>query len=416
MSFIDEIDLTITAGTGGAGCASFRHEKYIEFGGPFGGNGGKGSSVYFIGDENLISLLDYRYKQKINAENGEPGRSKGQTGLSAEDLYLAVPLGTIIFQGGNVLGEIIKHNETFLVCRGGRGGLGNMALANKKDRCPKYAFQGVKGEVKNIHLELKVLSDIGLIGLPSVGKSSILNQLTSSKAKIGAYDFTTLSPNLGILQYFDKDYVIADLPGLIEGAAQGKGLGLTFLKHAQRCKVFFHVLDGSQTLDELKTNYSTIRNELSTFDEKLLNKFEVLLVNKIDLLDNLKIDQIRDIFKDKDIFFVSCYAQTGFMELMNFVYEIIKDIKVEEYLVDNKRIYTNLDEELLTVDKVGLVFYLRGKKIKDLVDKYDLDNDEALKRFNLALDKLNINQYLLDAGAEYGNIVNIYGKEVEFKE
>ena len=285
--FVDEIVIKVIAGAGGDGCTSFRREKYVPMGGPDGGNGGKGASIIFKVDNNLKTLIDFSYKKIIKGEKGINGKGSNKYGANAEDVYLLVPAGTTIIdnESNTVLADLTVDKEEFVVALGGRGGRGNKAFATHDNPAPKFSEKGEPGEEKTIKLELKVLADVGLIGMPSVGKSTLLSQISASKPKIAAYHFTTLSPNLGVVRLKDyRSFVMADLPGLIEGASEGVGLGTNFLKHAKRTKILAHVIDMGATegRDPIE-DYKIIRKEIEEYDEKLANKMEVIVANKMDV-------------------------------------------------------------------------------------------------------------------------------------
>lgn len=288
--FIDIAAISLKSGKGGDGAISFRREKYVPNGGPDGGDGGDGGSIYFVGDRNLRTLMDFKYKTKYSAENGEDGKKKNCYGKKGQDLILKVPLGTLIKdeRTGKVLFDIKNEGEKVLVLKGGRGGRGNVKFASSIKKTPRYAQSGLKGQETNVILEVKTIADVGLIGLPNVGKSSILSILTEAKPKIANYHFTTLSPNLGVVNIEEgKSYLIADIPGLIEGAKDGLGLGHDFLRHIERTRLLVHVLDvsGSENRDPLE-DFDLINNELRDYSEKLLEKKQIVVLNKVDIEDS----------------------------------------------------------------------------------------------------------------------------------
>ena len=292
--FIDEVNLKLIAGKGGDGCTSFLREKYVPLGGPDGGNGGRGGNIIFKSDKGLRTLIDLRYKKIIKADSGTMGRGKNQNGAKAEDLIIRVPVGTTIkdIDTNLVICDLTDDNQECVVAKGGRGGKGNAAFASNKNKAPYTSELGEPGEERNILCELKLLADVGLVGFPSVGKSTLISVISASKPKIADYHFTTLVPNLGVVSCGEYSYVVADLPGLIEGSSKGVGLGDKFLKHVSRCKIICHVLDMAQieNRDVIK-DYEIIRNEIKQYDENLYNKFELIVANKMDVegsLDNLK--------------------------------------------------------------------------------------------------------------------------------
>ena len=285
MKFLDQVKIFIKAGDGGSGSPSFRREKFIEFGGPDGGDGGKGGSIILKSERNLNTLIDYRYQQHFKAQRGQDGKGKKMTGKSGEDLFLKVPIGTQVFEEDNktLIYDFKNNNDEFIVATGGRGGFGNTKFKSSTNRAPKKITKGVKGEEFWIWLQLKTIADIGIIGLPNAGKSSLLASMTSATPKIANYKFTTLNPNLGVAVYDDKEITLADIPGLIEGAHTGTGLGIKFLKHIERCKTLLHLIDINE--DDLISSYKQVRNELKNYGKELIKKKEIIVFNKIDLIE-----------------------------------------------------------------------------------------------------------------------------------
>ena len=299
MKFLDQVKIFVKAGNGGSGSPSFRREKFIEFGGPDGGDGGKGGSVVLKSERNLNTLIDFRYQQHFKAKRGGDGKGKNQTGRGGENLYLKVPIGTQVFEEDNktLIFDFKEENEEYVVAVGGKGGFGNTRFKSSTNRAPKKFTKGTKGEDYWIWLQLKTIADIGIIGLPNAGKSSLLAAITSATPKIANYKFTTLNPNLGVAVYDDKEITLADIPGLIEGAHEGVGLGIKFLKHIERCKSLLHMIDITE--DDLKKSYSQVRKELKNYSKDLLKKDEIVVLNKIDLLDDKEVKKIKDNFLKK---------------------------------------------------------------------------------------------------------------------
>ena len=301
MKFLDQVKIYVKAGDGGSGSPSFRREKFIEFGGPDGGDGGKGGSVMLVSERNLNTLIDFRYQQHFKAERGRDGSGKNKTGRGGENLYLKVPIGTQVFEEDNktLIFDFKKENEEFVAAIGGKGGFGNTRFKSSTNRAPKKFTKGAIGEEFWIWLQLKTIADIGIIGLPNAGKSSLLASLTSATPKIANYKFTTLNPNLGVAIYDDKEITLADIPGLIEGAHKGTGLGIKFLKHIERCKVLLHLIDISEK--NLVNSYSQVREEMAKYSSELLKKQEIIVFNKTDLVDeeekNKKIKEFNEITK-----------------------------------------------------------------------------------------------------------------------
>ena len=308
MKFLDQVKIYVKAGNGGSGSPSFRREKFVEFGGPDGGDGGKGGSVILISERNLNTLIDYRYQQHFKAERGKDGSGKNKTGKGGEDLYLKVPLGTQVFEEDNktLIYDFKSQKEEFLVASGGKGGFGNTRFKSSTNRAPKKFTKGGQGEEFWIWLQLKTIADIGIIGLPNAGKSSLLASMTSANPKIANYKFTTINPNLGVASYDDKEVTLADIPGLIEGAHTGTGLGIKFLKHIERCKTLLHLIDITE--DDLFISYNQVRKELSKYSKDLVKKKEIVVLNKTDLIDDEekkeKIKKLKNKLK-KNIFLMS---------------------------------------------------------------------------------------------------------------
>ena len=314
MKFLDQARIYVKAGNGGSGSASFRREKFIEFGGPDGGDGGHGGSIIFVADKNLNTLVDFRYQQHFKAEKGDDGKGKKKTGKSGKDLVLKVPIGTQIFEEDNntLIEDLTKFNQKVKIANGGRGGLGNVRFKSSTNRAPRKTTRGGQGENFWIWLQLKVIADIGIIGMPNSGKSSLLSVLTSAKPKIANYPFTTISPNLGVANYNDKEITLADIPGLIEGAHEGIGLGDKFLRHIERCKYILHLID--ITSENLLENYSKVREELFKYSNKLLKKKEIIVFNKIDMIsDDVVNKKVYDFKKKikKKIYKISALKHQG---------------------------------------------------------------------------------------------------------
>ena len=297
MKFLDQVKIYIKAGNGGDGSPSFRREKFIEYGGPDGGDGGKGGSVILKAEQNLNTLIDFRYQQHHKAKRGENGAGQNRTGKSGEDLILKVPLGTQVFEEDNktLIYDFTKISEEFIAAAGGKGGLGNTRFKSSTNRAPRKFTKGTQGEEFTIWLQLKTIADIGIIGLPNAGKSSLLASVTNANPKIANYQFTTLNPNLGVASYDNKEITIADIPGLVEGAHKGTGLGIQFLKHIERCKSLLHLID--ITSEDLKKSYQQVKNELKKYSNKLTKKKELIVLNKIDLIDEKEVNHIIEDFK-----------------------------------------------------------------------------------------------------------------------
>ena len=320
MKFLDQVKIFIKAGDGGSGSPSFRREKFIEFGGPDGGDGGKGGSIIIKSERNLNTLIDFRYQQHFKAERGENGMGKNKTGRGGKDICLKVPVGTQILEEDNktLLFDFTKENETFLVANGGKGGFGNTRFKSSTNRAPKKFTKGAKGEEYCIWMQLKTIADIGIVGLPNAGKSSLLASITRATPKIANYKFTTINPNLGVAIYDDKEITIADIPGLIEGAHEGTGLGIKFLKHIERCKTLLHLID---ITEDINLSYRQIREELGKYSKELLKKKELIVLNKIDLLSKQEIIEKIEKFSIK--------KKKEILILSNIKKETIKKLKSE---------------------------------------------------------------------------------------
>ena len=334
MKFVDEVEIEVKAGKGGNGIASFRREKYIEFGGPDGGDGGDGGNIYLKGTKNLNTLADFRTKKKFNAQNGENGMGKNKTGKNGEDLDILVPLGTIVCnaESGLKISELIEDDQRLLVAKGGKHGFGNLRFKSSTNRAPRKFTKGALGEELNLKLELRLLADAGFLGKPNVGKSSLMRAMTKAKPKVANYPFTTLNPSLGVVDIgYGESYVLADIPGLIEGAAEGIGLGTQFLKHLSRTNILLHVLDIQNFSSEGKINdLTSINNELEKFDVKLANKRQYLIFNKVDLLDTREFEEkkkyILNYYDEKEVFFTSAVGNIGIEDLKKKIfYEITKN-------------------------------------------------------------------------------------------
>ena len=328
MKFLDEAKIFLKAGNGGSGCLSFRREKYVEFGGPDGGDGGTGGDIVFRAVQNLNTLIDFRYRQHFKSESGKGGAGKNKTGLNGRKLVISVPVGTVILSEDkkHVLRDLSEIDQTFTILKGGRGGKGNCRFKSSTNQAPRKFEKGNEGEEVWVWLRLKLIADVGFLGFPNVGKSTLLSNLSNAKAKIGSYPFTTLKPQLGLFREYDKDIVLADLPGLIKGASKGTGLGLKFLAHVERCKVLLHVCDIS-VVNNLEENYSIIRKELDEYSDKLKHKKEIIVLSKCDLVDKKIILKVKNslgkITKSK-IIPISSHTKFGINELKKVLHKIFK--------------------------------------------------------------------------------------------
>jgi len=419
--FIDEVIIKVIAGKGGDGCTSFRREKYISMGGPFGGCGGKGGDIIFKADEGLRTLIDLRYQKHVKGSSGMNGEGKNKNGRNAMDNIVKVPVGTTIKDNdtGVVIGDLVKNGQEVVVAYGGRGGRGNVTLATRSNPCPSYCERGEPGENRKVKVELRMLADVGLVGLPSVGKSTILSMVTNANPKIASYHFTTLSPNLGVVTVNDYSYVVADLPGLIEGASEGLGLGHKFLKHIERTKIIAHVVDmsGIEGRDPYD-DYITIRKELEKFSPKLLTKPEIILANKMDMessISNL------EMFKEKvnvPIYEISAILNEGLDSVIEKLADMVKntedEVLFEPEMQESHVLYQFRKEKPFTIVKEKDVFVIKGDQVEKLFKMTNFNTEEALLRFSHKLRRMGIDDELEKMGIQEGDIVRILDYEFEY--
>ena len=423
--FVDEINLKVVAGTGGDGCTSFRREKFVPMGGPDGGNGGKGADIIFKVDKGLKTLIDLKYKKIIKGDKGENGKGSNKYGANASDVIIYVPLGTTItdLDTNLVIKDLVKEDDEVIVAFGGRGGKGNKSFATHDNPAPKFSEKGEPGEIKLIKCELKVLADVGLIGLPSVGKSSLISIISASKPKIAAYHFTTLSPNLGVVKLKNhQTFVMADLPGLIEGASEGIGLGDKFLRHAMRTKILCHVIDisGIEGRDPFD-DYLTIRKEIEKYSAKLASKKEVIVANKMDLESSSKnLESLKKALPDKVIFPISTINNSGVDDLINYLGEQLDNIKDEDLYqkdeLENHLVFKFQEEKPYTITKENGIWVIKGDEIEKLFNMTRFNEDEAVLRFARKLKGMGVETELEHLGAKRGDEVQILDYIFEFKE
>ncbi len=423
--FVDEIVIKIEAGKGGDGCTSFRREKFVEMGGPNGGNGGKGADIIFETEEGLRTLIDLKMMKHIKGDKGVNGKGSDRNGAAAEDVIIKVPLGTTItdYDTGLVIADLTNVSDRVIVAHGGRGGRGNKAFATHEVPAPRMSELGEPGETKTIKCELKMIADVGLVGMPSVGKSTILSMISSCKPKIGAYHFTTLSPNLGVVNLKDgKSFVMADLPGLIEGASEGIGLGDKFLRHAMRTRVIAHVIDmGSFEGRSPIEDYEKIYKELENYDERLINKPSIIIANKMDLpnaKENLEL--FRKKYPDKEIYEISAIMKNGFDALIMRLSDIVENTeKVELYKETDyvsHTLYKFNDSKPYTITRENDLWVIKGKEVETLFDMTRFTEDESVHRFARKLKGMGIEEDLEKMGAKRGDEVKIKDYIFEFKE
>ena len=422
--FVDEVELKVEAGNGGDGCCAFRREKYVEMGGPYGGNGGHGSDIIFKVDEGLHTLLDLRYQKIIKGQKGENGKGKNQHGKGAKPTIISVPLGTVVtdLDTGLIIADLSHKNQEEVIARGGRGGRGNTAFKTQTNTAPNYSENGEEGEKKNLKVEVKMLADVGLVGLPSVGKSTIISCISASRPKIAAYHFTTLSPNLGVTKSSDgRSFVVADLPGLIEGASEGEGLGDKFLRHIERTRVIAHVVDmsgceGRNPYDD----FVLINKELKEYNEKLLNKPMIIIANKMDLpeaKENLKE------FRKKvtnEIYEVSAVTNNGLQKVVDRLADILDTIPnnplYDESQIESHVLYKFKKEEPFTITKEDDAWVISGKEVERIFKMTKFSSDEAAYRFAKKLKRMGIDEKLKELGAKEGEQVKILDFYFDFKE
>ncbi|BDP53467.1 GTPase Obg [Enterococcus faecium] len=434
--FLDQVTIDVKAGKGGDGMVAFRREKYVPDGGPAGGDGGRGGDVILIVDEGLRTLMDFRFNRHFKAQPGENGMSKGMHGRGSEDTYVKVPQGTTVrdAETGALLGDLIENGQTLVVAKGGRGGRGNIRFASPRNPAPEIAENGEPGQERKIELELKVLADVGLVGFPSVGKSTLLSVISSARPKIGAYHFTTLVPNLGMVLISDgRSFAAADLPGLIEGASQGVGLGTQFLRHIERTRVILHVIDmsGMEGRDPYE-DYLAINKELSTYNLRLLERPQIIVANKMDMPDapeNLvkfkeqlnkeKEDEFAD---DIPVFPISGVTRQGLDALLNATADLLEvtpefPLYEEELEEDHYQIFLYPEGPEFQIDRDSdATWILSGEKIEKLFQMTNFDHDETVMRFARQLRGMGVDEALRARGAKDGDLVRIGEFEFEFVE
>lgn len=433
--FVDQVKIQVKAGKGGDGAVAFRREKYVPNGGPAGGDGGKGGSVILKVDEGLRTLMDFRYHRTFKAMPGQNGMTKGMYGRGAKDLYISVPEGTTVTddETGEVLGDLIKDGDELVVAKGGRGGRGNIHFASAKNPAPEIAENGEPGIERTLRLELKVLADVGLVGFPSVGKSTLLSVVTSAKPKIADYHFTTLVPNLGMVRLDNgKDFVMADLPGLIEGASQGVGLGIQFLRHVERTRVILHLIDmsGTEGRDPFE-DYQKINAELAEYDPDLLKRPQIIVASKMDMpeaADNLarfaeKLEADTTLPKRPEILAISSVTHQGLEELLQKTAELLEETPAFETVAAKKmneaKVYEfeEPEEKAFEITRdPDTTWVLSGAKLEKLFKMTNLDHEESMMRFARQLRGMGVDDALRAKGAQNGDLVRIGSFTFEFVE
>lgn len=425
--FVDVAKVFVKAGRGGDGIVSFRHEIYIDKGGPNGGDGGRGGDVIFKATENLNTLLDFRYKPELKAENGANGGKQNKHGKSGENLIVKVPVGTIVRRNGDIIADLTENNQEVVIAIGGRGGFGNAHFKSSVRQVPRIAELGEPGEEFEAELELKLLADVGLIGFPNAGKSTFLSVISNAKPEIANYEFTTLTPNLGVADVDQDSILIADIPGLIEGASKGKGLGDAFLRHVERTAVLLHLIDAYS--DDIKNSYLTIRNELKSYSKELDIRPEIVAITKIEGLDqdivDMQIDELKKVVSSgTKVMAISSMAHKGLKELLRELNKIVKVEREKQKEIsitveDDELPVISLNQEELSkawnVEKVQnedrTLYIVTGEKIERFAIRTNFDQEEGVDRLRDILKKLGIAQELLKKGAESDSIISISGKE-----
>lgn len=415
MQFIDNTKIKLVSGRGGNGMVAWRREKYVDKGGPAGGDGGNGGDIYLVADEGLSTLLDFKFRSVFKAENGENGGIKGMHGKCAKHLYIKVPLGTVVTDDktGAVIGNLTEAGQTVLIAKGGRGGRGNARFATPQKRAPQYCEPGEPGIERLVGLELKLISDIGLLGMPNAGKSTFISVVSSAKPKIADYPFTTLVPNLGVVKKPNGDgFVIADIPGLIEGASEGVGLGYEFLRHVERCRFLIHIVDITQ--ENPLENFKIINNELAKHSEALAKRYQIVVLNKIDAVDDERkqevLTQFREYMPDKEIFTMSAVTKENVDELMYFVSEKVDEIErpvIEVHVEEDTGAYDNDDSnfEIFKLDKN--TYLIQGGKLKRLASVTDARNPEQIIRLQHIMTAMGVFDALKEKGIKNGDTLII---------
>lgn len=421
--FIDRAKIIVVSGAGGDGMVSFRREKYVPRGGPSGGDGGRGGSVIIRADSSLNTLINFRRHRKFAAKAGANGGAKEMFGKNGEDVYVDVPLGTMVYDDrtGELLADMTQNEQQVTVAKGGHGGRGNSHFATSAVRAPTYAEKGEPGEEKNIRLELKILADVGLLGFPSVGKSSLLRKVSGARPEVAAYHFTTLSPVLGVVSLdAERSFVMADIPGLIEGASQGTGLGDEFLRHVERTKVLIHVLDaaGSEGRDPLR-DFHIINNELELYSPELVKKKQIVAANKTDLIDDpQKLEKLRKEIEGEGYLFFSICTLTGegLKPLLEAAWKILQEVPDVTFENPEKAIVYEVPKDEFLIEQKDGVFYVRGKRVEKLVSMTNFEDYLSMRRFERAWRFMGLDKLLKKEGIKEGDTVNLYGVEFTYAE
>ncbi len=413
MKFLDKAKIRIVSGKGGNGMVAWRREKYVDKGGPAGGDGGRGGDIYLIADEHISTLMDFKHKSVYKAQGGENGGIKGMHGAGADDLYIKVPLGTVVrdTKTGNVIGDLTEDGQTLLVAKGGRGGRGNARFATANRKAPQFCEPGEPGIERVLELELKLIADVGLLGMPNAGKSTFISAVSSAKPKIADYPFTTLVPNLGVVKKSDGGaYVIADIPGLIEGASEGVGLGHEFLRHVERCRFLLHIVD--MTVENPLENYKIINNELAKHSERLKNLYQITVLNKADAVDETVREELKKEFQkiSSDVFVISAVTRENLQELLFFIDKKIDEIPKPDFEIDIQEdtgAYDNDDSNFEVTKFAKDGFIVTGGKINRLAGVTDARNTEQVVRLQNILTSMGVFEELKKKGIKNGDTIII---------
>lgn len=419
--FIDHSKIYVKGGDGGNGVVAFRREKYVPLGGPNGGDGGRGGNVVFEADSNLTTLMDFRYQKHFKAERGQHGMGKGMHGANGEDKIVKVPVGTIIYDDdtGDILADFTENGQRVVAAQGGRGGRGNTRFATSLNKAPSMAENGQPGEERWIRLELKLLADVGLVGFPNAGKSTLISCISAARPKIADYPFTTLTPNLGVVETgHHESFVMADIPGLIEGAHAGVGLGHDFLRHIERTKVLLYLLDGSEPDErDIFTDYEILSNELKMYNAALEERPSLIVLSKMDLTDGEeKLALLRARFGEERVLGISSVTGKGLKELVEKTYALIQTVPEEEHTGESRVVRRFVDEKPFEIKRENQAFVITGKRIENLFIMSNFEQEESLQRFQRICTKMGVDDELRRMGVKVGDTVRIMDFEFEFDE
>lgn len=424
--FVDQVTIEVKGGDGGNGAVSFRREKYVPMGGPAGGDGGRGADLVFVVDEGLRTLVDFRYQRHFRAPRGENGGNKGMHGAGAKDMIVRVPPGTTVVDAdtGEVIADLVEHGQRAIIAKGGRGGRGNIRFATSANPAPEISENGEPGQQRKVTLELKLIADVGLVGYPSVGKSTLLSTVTAAKPKIAEYHFTTLTPNLGVVDLGEKSFVMADLPGLIEGAHEGVGLGHQFLRHVERTRLIIHVIDmaGTDGRDPLE-DYKQINEELKLYNIKLEDRPQIVAANKMDMPDSQEnLERFKRAYPDVPVYAISGLTRQGVQELMYAVADRLETIptrlEVEEVAEVEERVVYRAEKEPeeFFITREDDMYVVTGEKLEKLVRMTNLNSYDSVQRFVRMMRNMGVDEALRREGAQHGDTVKIGTWEFEFVE